>query len=738
MCFRIILNFVFFLLFADGLLSIVNAQLPSARITAIFPMGCKSGDETEVKVYGSDLEGATGLYFSQDGISSNLLSSSQQKFQIKVESNVPAGVYEVRFVGAFGVSNPKPFVVSSINELNSTGDNDTIEKAIQIGSSSVVNANVIERKSQWFRLKCKQHERILLRLTAGALDSKLEPVMVLRNYDGVRLARGDETGLIDYTHSTSEDLYLEVHDSSFAGGVEYYFRVENVSDRAHVDFAYPSVVPDSVQSQVSLYGRNLPGSELSLIKGADGQLLERLVVKLEDLMRSDLPSGLSLPPASVVLDGSAFRLRGAINNSNPFFLTHAKGQPIINEDETKAELNLPQVVPSIGVVAGRFYPARDVDSFKFPIKKGESYQLDLFSQRLGFNTHPYITTQIINVSNGEDTPEPVKEFYESKENFGGREFNMSNRDVTWVFKAKSDGFLQVILRDLFNQVSGGGHKSYLLTLRKQAPEFKLVVFPESVPIDKNKRNIELMVTHLRNGGALPIKIVAIRQGSFNGSIKVIAEGLPKGVYLENAEFKKGQNSITAYLVSSDNVQDFIGDIKFLGLAKIEGNEVKVLAKTSVTRHRVGDYNNEPVLARLAAATVLSVNANDPEPVKITTEKNTVLTCKSNEKIIIPLNIDRHGEFISDFKLKAFGIPELNKLGELEVKKDQNKASFEIDLAKFKVPVGIHSLNLASTVKGKYQYPPVNGKKSSKKKDVTYRFFTRSIVLDVLPSSTIEE
>ena len=80
MCFRIILNFVFFLLFADGLLTNIIAQLPSARITAIFPMGCKSGDETEVKVYGSDLEGATGLYFSQDGISGNLLSSSQQKF----------------------------------------------------------------------------------------------------------------------------------------------------------------------------------------------------------------------------------------------------------------------------------------------------------------------------------------------------------------------------------------------------------------------------------------------------------------------------------------------------------------------------------------------------------------------------------------------------------------------------------------------------------------------------------
>jgi hypothetical protein len=208
--------------------------------------------------------------------------------------------------------------------------------------------------------------------------------------------------------------------------------------------------------------------------------------------------------------------------------------------------------------------------------------------------------------------------------------------------------------------------------------------------------------------------------------------------LESAEFKKGQNSITAFLVATDSVEAFTGDIKFLGLAEIEGNEIEVLAEASVTRHRVADYNNEPVLARLTTATVLSVNENDPEPVKISTGKNTVFRGEADGKIIIPLNVERHGEFVANFKLKAFGIPQLDKLGELEVKKDQNKTSLEIDLAKFKVPVGVHNFNLASTVKGKYQYPPLNGEKSSKKKDVTYRFFTPSIVLNVVPASAPEK
>ena len=102
---------------------------------------------------------------------------------------------------------------------------------------------------------------------------------------------------------------------------------------------------------------------------------------------------------------------------------------------------------------------------------------------------------------------------------------------------------------------------------------------------------------------------------------------------------------------------------------------------------------------------------------------------------IPLGIERHGEFTANFKLKAYGVSQLNNLGELEVKKDQKEATLEVDLAKLKVPAGRHEFHLESTVKGKYHYPPLNGKKSDKKRDVTYRLFTMPIVLDVAPAPT---
>ena len=84
----------------------------------------------------------------------------------------------------------------------------------------------------------------------------------------------------------------------------------------------------------------------------------------------------------------------------------------------------------------------------------------------------------------------------------GREFNIANRDVTWRFRTKSDGYLKVVLRDLFNQVSGSVLKPYILSVQKDVPEYQLVVYPQSIPIDKNKRNIDLMGLHLRKGGCL--------------------------------------------------------------------------------------------------------------------------------------------------------------------------------------------------------------------------------------------
>ena len=706
-------------------------QLPTARITAVFPLGCQIGEETEVQVHGVDLEGAAELRFSHPGITAGLTNAAERKFKVRVAANVPSGVYEVSFAGALGLSNSRLFAVGTLNESQSPSGNTSIKTAAALGDDSVVNGVSVTRQSSWFQVGAKKGQRLLLRVSAKALDSRMSPVMLLRSGAGERLARANTDGLIDFTAPENANYLIQVHDTIFRGGTEYFFRLEN-SSGPHVDFVSPPIVPSFSESEITLFGRNLPGSKPAGFKAVDGQSLERLSVKISELTQTGQPGGVALPPAAIVLDGGVFRLPGNSVASNPFFVGLRPGNPLTMEQGGNDTVDRAQIIPAPGLVAGSFYPARDVDYLRFPIKKNEVYWLEVFSQRLGCSTNPYVTAQLVGVSkDGKESPEAVKEFYDSKDNPGGRGFNVGNRDMSWRFQAKDDGHCRVMLRDLFNQSTDDPSRSYVVALRREHPGFRLVVHPQTVAaVWKKNKIIELMATHLRKGATLPVQIIVLREGNFSGPVTITAEGLPKGVELHHCRVKANKKAITAFLTASEPVVSFIGNVRFVGKAMIGDREVEQAAWSTATIHRVGDYDKEAVFSRVAMECALSINAEDAEPIQVTTVGDVPFTGLANGKVKIPLKVKRTGEYNESIKLKVFGISQLDKLGELEVKKDQGEASLEIDLAKFKVPVGRYTFHLASTVKGKYQYPPLNGKKTDKKKDVTYQMFSPPIVLEV--------
>ena len=194
--------------------------------------------------------------------------------------------------------------------------------------------------------------------------------------------------------------------------------------------------------------------------------------------------------------------------------------------------------------------------------------------------------------------------------------------------------------------------------------------------------------------------------------------------------KANQKAITAFLTASEQAVSFIGDVRFVGKAMIGDREEEQAARPTAILHRVGDYDKEAVFSRVAKECALSINAEDVAPIQVATMGDVPFTGLHNGKVKITLKVTRTGEFNESIKLKVFGISLLDKLGGLEVKKDQGEATLEIDLAKFKVPVGRYIFHLASTVKGKYQYPPLNGKTPDTKKEVTYQLFSPPIVLEV--------
>src|SRR5437773_1244768 len=87
----------------------IRAELPLARLQTIFPPGAMAGSTVEVAVSGTDLDDPAGLRLSNTNIIGTPKPGDATRFVVTVGTNAAPGIYDARFVGRFGISNPRAF-----------------------------------------------------------------------------------------------------------------------------------------------------------------------------------------------------------------------------------------------------------------------------------------------------------------------------------------------------------------------------------------------------------------------------------------------------------------------------------------------------------------------------------------------------------------------------------------------------------------------------------------------------
>ena len=133
------------------------AQLPTSQFEAIFPAGAAPGSTLDVTIAGKNLDDTAALLFSHDGIKAQSKMAEPTQFDEKpkpveniftltVGKNVPAGRYEVRSQGKYGLSNPRAFAVGTLPELVEVEPNGGNElpawKEVDDGSGGTASASV--------------------------------------------------------------------------------------------------------------------------------------------------------------------------------------------------------------------------------------------------------------------------------------------------------------------------------------------------------------------------------------------------------------------------------------------------------------------------------------------------------------------------------------------------------------------------------------------------------------------
>lgn len=105
------------------------------QLFAVSPCGGRQGTTVDLTISsGANLEGVKSLYFSHPGITAAPKMAPPplaelpatpiaNQFTVTIAADVPVGIYDIRAVGMFGISNPRSFVVGNQPEVKEQSGN---------------------------------------------------------------------------------------------------------------------------------------------------------------------------------------------------------------------------------------------------------------------------------------------------------------------------------------------------------------------------------------------------------------------------------------------------------------------------------------------------------------------------------------------------------------------------------------------------------------------------------------
>ncbi len=499
-----------------------RAELPVPRLHSLFPTGARQGTAIETVVQGSDLEDTTRLYFNHPGIVAEKLPDEQGKplrFKVTVAAEVPVGLYDVRTVGKYGISNPRSFVIGDLAEVQEQEPNNQRPQAQRIELGSVINGQINPGEDvDWFVFSAKAHERVLVECRGKRIDSRIDGFLWLLDATGRELAASqDETSrderndpLVDFDVPADGDYFIKFTDFTYNGSSECFYRL-SVSRSPLIDFVLPTGAKPGETAAMVLYGRNLPqGEKTDLL--VSGRPLEKLVRSF--IMPAEALTSLELgdvlrPPASR-LNGAELRIVDPGATSNGKLVVASSVSELLEREPNNAPAEAQRLaVPS--AVSGQFSPAKDVDCFVFAATKGTAYTVEVFAQRIGSPADPDL--EVLNAK-GEVIANPQ----DDGENVGAIRFASFTRDLRYDLTAPEDGDYMLRLEHLYRQIQGGPQFVYRLELNRRSEDFQLICQPPS------ENRIDTHV--LRQGGRERLDILVWRLNGHNAPITVTAPTCP--------------------------------------------------------------------------------------------------------------------------------------------------------------------------------------------------------------------
>ena len=574
------------LLMLAGFLAIsvssAHAQLPSTRLFAVFPAGGQAGTAVDLTITnGLELEEIQRLIFSHPGITAVPKTQDvggkpqpvANQFVVTVAGDVPAGSYEVRAVGFFGITNPRTFVVGSRKELNEVEPNNTRELAFAVELNQTINGRVNGATDvDWFKFAGKAGQRVLADCLARRLDSKLDANLELFDANSRRLgvARNSlvsKDALLDVTLPADGEYFLKLNDFVYAGSEDYPYRL-NLTTGPFIDFVMPPAGTPGSNGQFTLYGRNLPGGQPANLT-MRGRPLEMLTVAIPLPNQSDLLDPKTImEPFSAGMDAVPFSIDSPNGRSNPVMIFLSGSTPVLEAEPNNLGTQAQKIIIP-GEVAGQFQTRGDIDCYTFDAKAKETYWVEVIAHRAGSAADPVVVIDQVKMNDkGEETLTRISALDDDPTNPLPNLFDTINDDTAVKFVAPADGTFRITLRDRYSASRGDASLVYRLIVRPETPDFRVVAIPTALAPPAQRQAAPSGIT-LRRGDNFPIFVMALRRDGFTGPVTISAEGLPPGVTCPDVSLGTTPTSGILVFSTSEDAPAFAGAVKLVAKARID-------------------------------------------------------------------------------------------------------------------------------------------------------------------------
>ena len=696
------------------------AQLPTPQLTGIFPAGAKAGGSLEVTITGADLDEANQIIFSHTGITSTpkmgepLMPGKPAKpiantFVVTLAANVPPGAFEARVKGRFGLSNPRTFIVGTLEEKPEEAGNNSQDKARELTIGSLVNDRADANNRDFYKLTLKAGQRVLIDCRAGRIDSRMDPTIALVNTAGRELTRARDTinrdPVIDFTAPADGVYTLVVYDFLYGGGAEYPYRLA-AHQAPLIDFVFPPAATVGTQGAFTIYGRNLPGGQPAGTSLGNSPL-EKLAVNIAvPASGAPIVEGALLPQTSFV-DSFEYRLPSPGGESNLVSIGIAT-EPVVLEQEPNDTADKAHKVTIPCELAGQFYPARDRDYVQFDAKKGDVLTIEVLAHRLGLASDPALTIQRVTKNEqGAEVVSDVAQVDDPQERPAriGSDFDTSTDDASYRLVVNDDGTYRVLVRDNFGESRADPRSVYRLIIRKEKPDFRLAAYLDPPIVNNNQNSSALGGAVLRKGGTLELRVNLERRDSFDGEVTISVEGLPAGITCPGAVVGGPTTSASLVFTAAENVTTWSGPIKIVGKANINGQEVTHVARVGTCVWGTQDRNQRPAEFRVARDLMLSVMDKEMQPAHVVVGEDKVYETSRGANLEIPVRVARRDGFAEAIKLTKANLPNEIQVKELNIAGGAADGKLEMQLNQQAIKAGTYTFYLKGDTKLKYARNP---------------------------------